>query len=103
MGQWVRLCSGVEAPQPGNVAEIEASGKVFCLGNLDGELHALNGICPHRGGPLGQGWVEGESVVCPWHAWSFNLTTGIAQHPVQQRVRTYPVRTEGEDVLVELE
>jgi len=85
------------------VTEAEAGGKVFCLGNIEGELHALNGICPHRGGPLGQGWVEGESVVCPWHSWSFNLKTGIAEHPVKQRVRVYPLTVKGEDVLVELD
>jgi nitrite reductase (NADH) small subunit len=99
----VKLCSRAEAPQPGQVKELEAAGKVFCLGNLNGELHALNGVCPHRGGPLGQGWVDGESVVCPWHSWSFNLRTGIAEHPVQQQVRVYPLRAEGDDVLVELE
>ena len=103
MGQWVRLCSRAEAPQPGNVTEAEAGGKVFCLGNIEGELHALNGICPHRGGPLGQGWVERESVVCPWHSWSFNLKTGIAEHPVKQQVRVYPLTVKGEDVLVELD
>jgi nitrite reductase (NADH) small subunit len=47
--------------------------------------------------------VYGESVVCPWHSWSFNLRTGIAEHPVQQQVRVYPLRAEGDDVLVELE
>jgi nitrite reductase (NADH) small subunit len=102
VGQWVKICSRAEAPQPGTVAEAEGGGKVFCLGNLNGELHAVNGVCPHRGGPLGQGWVEGESVVCPWHAWSFNLKTGRAQHPAQQ-VRVYPVKLQGDDVLVELD
>jgi len=85
------------------VTEAEAGGKVFCLGNIEGELHALNGICPHSGGPLGQGWVERESVVCPWHSWSFNLKTGIAEHPVKQQVRVYPLIVEGDDVLVELD
>lgn len=103
MSQWVKLCSRAEAPQPGCVSEVEAGGKVFCLGNLNGELHALNGICPHRGGPLGQGWVEGESVVCPWHSWSFDLRTGVADYPVKQQVRIYPLRLQGEDVLVELD
>jgi nitrite reductase (NADH) small subunit len=85
------------------VTEAEAGRKVFCLGNLNGKLHALNGICPHRGGPLGQGWVQGEAVVCPWHSWSFNLKTGVAEHPVKQQVRVYPARVEGDDVLVELD
>lgn len=102
MGRWVRICSRAEAPKPGTVTEAEADGTTVCLGNVNGELNALDNICPHRGGPLGQDWVEGESVVCPWHAWTFNLKTGMAQPPVQQRAKVYPVRVEGEDVLVEL-
>jgi nitrite reductase (NADH) small subunit len=47
--------------------------------------------------------VEGESVVCPWHAWSFNLKTGIADPPVQQQVRVYPLKVDGGDILVELD
>jgi nitrite reductase (NADH) small subunit len=46
--------------------------------------------------------VEGESVVCPWHSWSFNLRTGMAEHPAQKQVKVYPVKLEGEDVLMEL-
>jgi nitrite reductase (NADH) small subunit len=84
------------------VVEAEAEGRVICLGNLNGELNALNNTCPHRGGPLGQGWVEGEAVVCPWHSWSFNLRTGMAEYPVPKQVKVYPVKVEGEDVLVEL-
>jgi nitrite reductase (NADH) small subunit len=49
------------------------------------------------------GWVEGESVVCPWHSWTFNVRTGVAEFPVQQRVAVFPVKVVGEDVLVELD
>jgi nitrite reductase (NADH) small subunit len=73
------------------------------MANVHGELSAVNNRCPHRGGPLGQGWVEGESVVCPWHAWTFNLKTGEAEFPVHDRVAVYPVRVEGEDVLMDIE
>ena len=55
------------------------------------------------GGPLGQGVIAGESVVCPWHSWSFNLKTGQAEYPVKQQVRVYPLKLEDDEVLVELE
>jgi len=42
-------------------------------------------------------------VVCPWHAWSFNLKTGQAEYPVKQQVRVYPLKLEDDEVLVELE
>jgi nitrite reductase (NADH) small subunit len=99
----VRVCGLPEAPKSGTATEAEAEGVGICLANVNGELAAVNNTCPHRGGPLGQGWVEGESVVCPWHSWTFNLKTGVAEFPVHERVAVFPVRVEGEDVLVQIE
>lgn len=92
-----------EVPANGQVAEACAEGVGICLANLNGELAAVDNRCPHRGGPLGQGWLEDESVVCPWHSWTFNLKTGVAEFPVKHRQAVFPVRLEGEEVLVDLE
>jgi nitrite reductase (NADH) small subunit len=73
-----------------------------CLARIGGELSALDNWCPHRRGPLGQGWVEGQAVVCPWHSWTFDVRTGEAEFPVNERVAVFPVRVEGEDVLIEV-
>ncbi|MGH9597173.1 MAG: Rieske (2Fe-2S) protein, partial [Edaphobacter sp.] len=70
MTKWVKLCELTEAPAVGQVAEVELEGATVCLANVDGELSALDNVCPHRQGPLGQGWVEGEAVICPWHSWA---------------------------------
>jgi nitrite reductase (NADH) small subunit len=102
VAKWVRLCSVADAPKPGLVMEAEAEGVGVCLANVDGELSAVTNRCPHRGGPLGQGSLEGESVVCPWHAWTFNLKTGLAQHPVHERIAVFPLRVDGRDVLVDI-
>jgi len=82
--------------------EAEVEGVGVCLANVDGELSALDNVCPHRQGPLGQGWVEGEAVICPWHSWAFNAKTGVAEYPEGERVGSFAVRVEGEDVLVEI-
>jgi nitrite reductase/ring-hydroxylating ferredoxin subunit len=71
VAQWVRLCEFDEAPPVGRVREAEAEGVQICLANVNGVLSALDNICPHRQGPLGQGWIEGEAVICPWHSWAF--------------------------------
>ena len=102
MGRWVRACGAAEAPKPGEVREADAGGTMVCLANVGGELAALDNACPHRNGPLGQGWLEGSSVVCPWHSWTFNMKTGEAEYPVSERVAVFPVKIEGDDVLVEL-
>jgi nitrite reductase (NADH) small subunit len=103
VGRWVKVCALAEAPVAGQAMEADAEGVVICLANVAGELSALDNWCPHRRGPLGQGWVEGESVVCPWHSWTFNVKTGVAELPVHDRVAVFAVRVEGGDVLVEID
>jgi len=98
VAQWVRLCGVGEAPAEGQVME---AGDV-CLARVDGQLSALDNWCPHRRGPLGQGWIEGKAVVCPWHSWTFDLATGEAEFPVNERVKVFPVRIYGTDVLVDV-
>lgn len=103
MARWVKLCTVGEVPQPGNVVELETDGVAICLANANGELSALDNVCPHRGGPLGQGWMEGEMVVCPWHSWTFHAKTGAADYPPNEWVRVFPVRVEDGEVLIEIE
>jgi nitrite reductase (NADH) small subunit len=102
MGRWVLLCAVAEAPKPGGVIEAEAEGRAVCLANVEGQLSAIDNLCPHREGPLGQGWLEGGAVVCPWHSWTFDVTTGESQYPVHERVDVFPLKVEGDDVLVEM-
>lgn len=103
MAEWVRLCGLGEAPAAGAAMEAEARGVAVCLANVEGQLSALDNWCPHRRGPLGQGWVEGRAVVCPWHSWAFDAETGLADPPEKARVAVFPVKVEGDDVLIELE
>jgi nitrite reductase (NADH) small subunit len=103
VARWVRMCGVDEAPKSGGVMEAETEGIAVCLANVNGELSALDNWCPHRRGPLGAGWIDGESVVCPWHSWTFNLKTGIAEYPVHDRVTVFPVRVESGDILIQIE
>jgi nitrite reductase (NADH) small subunit len=102
VSEWVRLCAVSEAPKPGEVMEAEVNGMAVCVANVGGRLAALANVCPHRGGPLGQGWLEGEAVVCPWHCWSFDTRTGEALPPEQGGVGVLPLKVEGDDVLIDL-
>ena len=103
MSEFVRICSASEVPAEGYVGEFSLKGRPLCVANVNGEFSALNNVCPHRQGPLGQGWLEGAAVVCPWHSWTFDVKTGLAEYPVHARVNVYPLRVEGDDVLVEIE
>ena len=101
MGRWVRLCSVSEVPAEGTVSEQRVEELEICLAALDGKLKALANQCPHRQGPLGQGWIEGNSVVCPWHSWVFDVDSGEASYPPGEHVRVYPIRVDGDDVMLE--
>lgn len=67
------------------LAEGEASvvyledGRQVALFHLDGQFYAMDNSCPHRGGPLGEGEIEGGLVACPWHGWQFDIKTGQCQ------------------------
>ena len=102
MTEWVRLCGLAEAPAVGQVTAAEVNGVSVCLANVDGELSALDNWCPHRGAPLAEGWLEGGSVVCPWHSWTFSLKTGEAEYPVHERVAVIPLKIEGGNVLADV-
>ena len=103
LGRWVTVCAEKDAPAQGAVMECEVEGISVCLANLGGELSALDNWCPHRQGPLGQGWIEGNAVVCPWHSWAFDTKTGLASYPEGERVRVFPVRTDESNVLIQID
>jgi len=70
--------------------------------NVDGKLHAMDGVCPHRQGPLGQGALHGSAVVCPWHAWEFDCSTGQHDYNPSIKLDTFRVELSGDDILVDI-
>lgn len=103
MSQWVRLCDISEAPAEGQLIEAEVDGVAVCLARVGGELSALDNWCPHRRAPLAEGWIEGDAVVCPWHSWTFHLKTGRSVYPENEKVDVFPLRIDGEAVMIDIE
>lgn len=102
--RWIRMtrCDDVP-PREGRVAFVgDRAIAIFNTG--DGRFLAVDNRCPHRGGPLADGIVAGETVVCPLHAWKISLRTGSVEQPAEPRacVRAYRTRVEAGIVLVEL-
>ncbi|MCC6545990.1 Rieske (2Fe-2S) protein [Candidatus Sumerlaeota bacterium] len=85
----------------GGALRCSVGGKDVALFRRNGELYAIDAVCPHRKGPLDEGAVEdGLIVVCPWHGWRFDLRDGSSPtHP--GRVRCYRVRVEDGSILIE--
>lgn len=85
-----------------SVTEVMVDGQPYAICNVGGSVRALSGVCLHRGGPLGQGQIHEGCVVCPYHLWEFDCATGEYDYDPAKRVPTFPVRVEGDDILVEL-
>jgi nitrite reductase (NADH) small subunit len=87
---------------PGQGKVVEAQGKTLAVFNCDGTFYAIDNTCLHRGGPLGEGDLSGTIVSCPWHGWTYDVTTGANAMNAALKVASYPVKVEGTSVLVEL-
>ena len=101
MSEWLKLADRADLPVEGSAKEFPVRDKTLCVAMIDGKPLALDNVCPHRGGPLAEGAIEGGKVVCPWHQFEFDLATGESDDPDTKAV-CYPLRVNGEDVMVEI-
>jgi len=88
--------------EPDSVMEVLVGETPYAIRNVGGKITALNGVCPHRGGPLGQGAISGSNVVCPWHAWEWNCATGENDRDPSKKVANCEVKVEGGDIFLNL-
>jgi|ERR1700692_783688 nitrite reductase (NADH) small subunit len=98
---WIKVAKIGELP-PGSVMEIARGEDLYAVCNVGGEIRALSGVCPHQGGPLGEGALSGSLVTCPWHMWEFDSETGICTFSDDVRIPIYPVRLENDTILADL-
>ena len=100
--RYVRVGSVSEVPQDG--AEVfDVEDRKIAVYRLEDGFYAIDDICTHDGGPLAQGDVDGDQVICPRHGARFSIKTGAAlTFPAITPVDTYPVRVDGEDLFVGL-
>ena len=84
---------------------VEINGRPVALFNVNGEFYALDNTCMHRGGPLGEGYVDPSNltVQCPWHGWVYSLSTGVSPVNSMAKVEKFDVMVEGDEVKVALD
>jgi nitrite reductase/ring-hydroxylating ferredoxin subunit len=98
----VRVASSSDIPV-GRGKTVEVDGLHLAIFNAGGgRFHALSGACAHEDGPLGDGVLLGDRVVCPWHGFDFDVRTGVCGVAPDLAVSVYPVQVAGADLLVEL-
>jgi nitrite reductase (NADH) small subunit/3-phenylpropionate/trans-cinnamate dioxygenase ferredoxin subunit len=101
MSEFVKVAT-IEELAPGECKSVEVSGSRIALFNVAGKFYAMDDTCAHRGGPLGEGSLDGTIVTCPWHGWKYDVSTGACQTNSRTQLTCYEVRVDGDDVTIAL-
>lgn len=101
MANWLPIATVADCP-PGTSLELVVADRIIALFNVDGTFHALDGVCPHQGGPLGKGQMAGCIVTCPWHGWQFDVRTGQHQLSPSATQPAFSVKQDGDQVFVDV-
>jgi nitrite reductase (NADH) small subunit len=97
----IRVGNAADVP-PGEGRLVEADGRPLALFNVSGRYYAIDNSCPHRGGPLAEGDLDGGVAVCPWHGWRWDVTTGANVNNPAVAVACFPVTVGPDGIFVEL-
>ncbi|MEO6990646.1 MAG: Rieske 2Fe-2S domain-containing protein [Candidatus Baltobacteraceae bacterium] len=97
--QFVRVARTVEI-QPGEAKAFAVGRWEIGVFNVAGAYYAVDNVCPHQGGPLAEGWIDGPVVTCPWHAWCFDVRTGVMTLSDLCRLERFAVQIEGDEIWV---
>jgi nitrite reductase (NADH) small subunit len=99
---FVRAAS-LETVPPGTMREVSIAGTSVAIANVSGKIRAFNNICLHEGGPLCEGTLSGQNVVCPWHAWEYDVATGKVVGNSEVGVEIYPAEVRDGDIFVDID
>src|SRR5258708_36737275 len=102
MPNFTKLTTESELPLLDEAKEFPCGAKTICVANVNGTFSAMDNVCLHRGGPLGQGMIEGGKGVCPWHGWAWDAKTGEAGQNPSVKIAIDPLKIEKGDRLVEI-
>ena len=98
---FVKVGSLADLP-PGSVMEAHVGEASYAVCNVDGELRAFDGVCPHAGGPLGEGMLQDGRLICPWHAWEYDCLTGVNDYDESVKLASFPVKNEGGEIFIDI-
>ena len=102
MSRLVKVATLGELP-PGTGRQVKLEDRVVAIFNVGGTIHAIDGSCSHRGGPLGEGRLDGSVVTCPWHGARFDVTTGaVLSPPAPRDAKVYRVSLAADAIVVEV-
>lgn len=98
-GNYQRVASVADFAD-GEIRKVIVDGKSVAIFPLEDGFVATTAICPHAGGPIDEGDVEGKVVTCPWHGLSYDLNSGDCVDDPEFKLKCYAVRVDGDDIFV---
>ena len=98
---WTRVAKVVEI-LPWSVIQHTHAGARYAICNVDGDIRAVSGICPHQDGPLYEGMLDEDTIMCPLHAWKFDTRSGACDADETLRIAVYPVKVENGVIFADL-
>ncbi len=102
MSEFMRVARVQDLPEAGKLT-VEFGDHLLLLVRVAGQIHCLDDVCTHDGGPLGEGPLCGHEIVCPRHGARFDVRDGRAvKMPATEATRVHEVRVDGDDILVKL-
>ena len=103
MAEFVKVATTAELGDTASAKLVEVAGRRVALFQAGGKYYAIEDTCTHAGGPLSEGFLEGNEVTCPWHGACFDVTTGeVKGPPARSQVQSFAVRVVGSDIEVEV-
>ncbi len=102
MSSFLKVATLGEVPEADRGLVVEAFGRYIAIFKVGGSFHAVDNRCLHEGASLGDGFLDGGIVTCPWHGWQYDLASGACINNPKLKLRTFPVRVEGDDILIEI-
>ena len=100
MAEFVTIAQTTDIAE-GEMLQVELGDAIIAVANVEGSFHAFDAECPHAGGPLDEGELEGETLVCPWHGGEFDVKTGkVLTPPPMEGLTTFEVRVDGTDIQI---
>jgi 3-phenylpropionate/trans-cinnamate dioxygenase ferredoxin component len=101
--RFVRMARAADIPE-GEIRAFESSGTGVLICRVEGQLYALEDVCTHDDGPLGDGFLEGHEIECPRHGARFDVRTGaVCRMPAAAPVTSLPLKVEEGEVFVEID
>ncbi len=101
MTQLVKVANASEVPA-GKAKAVTANGTAIALYNVNGKFYATQNNCLHRGGPLGEGTLDNETITCPWHGWQYNVKDGQNKANPAIKLKLFRTEVKGEEIYVEV-